>query len=313
VTLQQKWSQRLTSTYSRVLGRSIQYVDMNEQQALEGMLGMGTPEVMARGLIGLTSLMRIGFASPTFNTVSEMLYRHPYTFEQCLRHFVDQLTRDSTPKRYKFGILGSGDVARALGAGLIKHGHEVMLGSREANNEKAVKWASENGPLAKVGTFETTAMFAEIGIVAVVWTGVENALKLAGPDHFKGKIVIDVTNPIKMGTEGISLAVGHTTSGGELVQTWLPHAMVVKTWNIVGFSHMIDPTFKDGPPTMFVAGNDSDSKNLVSDLLKSVGWEALDAGDITGARLTEPLSIVWIKYEIANGGSTNHALKLLRK
>ena len=123
----------------------------------------------------------------------------------------------------KIGILGTGDVGRALGTGFVKHGHEVKIGSREAGNEKAEAWRQETGDKASTGTFAEAAAFGEIVVVSTLWTGTENALRLAGPDNFKGKTVIDTINPLDFSTGAPRLAVSGT-SAGEEVQKWLPGA-----------------------------------------------------------------------------------------
>jgi len=212
----------------------------------------------------------------------------------------------------KVGIFGTGDVGRALGTGLIGKGHEIMLGGREATNEKATKWVSENGDKAKYGTFEDAAKFGEIIIIATLWTGTENAIKSAKPETLKGKVVIDATNPLNFGPTGPSLAVGHITSGGEIVQSWLPESKVVKCFNIVGNMHMIDPKFPGGPPDMWIAGNDAEAKKAVTEILKTIGWSVIDTGDITGSRLLEPMCLLIVRYMMSSG-NFNCAWKLLRK
>ena len=106
--------------------------------------------------------------------------------------------------------------------------------------------------------------------------------------------------------------LGHTDSGGEQVQRWLPGVNVVKAFNIVGHAHMVEPAFPGGPPDMFIAGNDADAKNTVTEILTAFGWSTIDAGGIEGARLLEPLCILWVGYGLATG-TWNHAFKLLRK
>ncbi|HYM90422.1 MAG TPA: NAD(P)-binding domain-containing protein [bacterium] len=213
----------------------------------------------------------------------------------------------------RIGILGTGDVGRALGNGCISRGHDVMMGSREATNEKARAWAAEAGPRASAGTFAEAAKFGEVAVVATLWSGTENALRLAGPENLAGKVVIDATNPLRF-TEGKppSLALGHTDSGGEQVQRWLTGARVVKAFNIVGNAHMVDPRFPGGPPDMFICGNDAQAKQTVTALLTAFGWNTIDIGGIEGARLLEPLCILWVLYGVRSG-SWNYAFKLLRR
>jgi len=213
----------------------------------------------------------------------------------------------------RIGILGTGDVGRALGHAFVSTGHEVRLGSREANNEKAAAWARQAGPRASAGTFPDAAKFGELVVVATLWGGTENALRLAGPDNLAGKVVIDATNPLNFPPNAPpELAVGHSDSGGERVQRWLPKARVVKAFNTVGHAHMFKPQFPGGPPDMFICGNDAAAKQTVTEILKDFGWPSVDIGGIEGARLLEPLCILWVGYGLRTG-TWNHAFKLLRE
>jgi predicted dinucleotide-binding enzyme len=213
----------------------------------------------------------------------------------------------------KIGILGTGDVGRALGNAFIALGHEVKMGSRDAHNEKAVAWASTAGINASTGTFADTAKFADVIVLALLWSGAENALKLAGPESFSGKVVIDAINPLLFEPgKPLALAVGHTDSAGERVQRWLPSAHVVKAFNSVGYAHMFKPDFPGGPPDMFIAGDDGAAKQTVTGILSDFGWSTIDVGGIEGSRLLEPLCILWVGYGM-HTGTWNHAFKLLRK
>jgi predicted dinucleotide-binding enzyme len=150
-------------------------------------------------------------------------------------------------------------------------------------------------------------------VLATLWTGTENAIRLAGAKNFSGKVVIDVTNPLLYSPNELPrLALGHTDSGGEQVQRWLPDALMVKAFNTVGYAHMVDPAFPGGPPDMFMCGNDAGAKATVTGICTSFGWPTIDIGGIKGARLLEPLCILWVAYGIRTG-SWNHAFKLLRK
>ncbi len=213
----------------------------------------------------------------------------------------------------KIGILGTGDVGRVLGAGLARLGHDVMIGSRTPESDKLAAWREMAGERASTGTFAEAAAFGELVILATLWSGTENALRMAGPVNMAGKVVIDATNPLAI-TPGAppALAIGHTDSGGEQVQRWLPESRVVKAFNIVGNAHMVHPEFPCGPPDMFICGNDAEAKRVVTELCAELGWPTIDIGGIDGARLLEPLCMLWVKYGIATG-TRNHAFKLLRK
>ncbi len=213
----------------------------------------------------------------------------------------------------RIAILGTGDVGRALGKGLAGLGHEVKMGSRDPNNPKAKAWAAEAGPSVSVGDFANAARFAEMVVLATLWSGTENALRLAGQENLAGKVLIDATNPLTF-TPGAppALALGHTDSGGEQVQRWAPGALVVKAFNIVGNAHMVNPQFPGGPPDMFICGNDAGAKSAVTGILTGFGWNSIDIGSIEGSRLLEPLCILWVGYGMRTN-SWNHAFKLLRK
>lgn len=211
------------------------------------------------------------------------------------------------------GILGSGGVGQALGDGFVSRGHSVVLGAREKTNEKAAAWAAKHPGKGTAGTFRDAAAFGETLVLATLWSGTENALSLAGKENFKGKVVLDVTNPLVFEPgKPPRLALGHTDSGGEQVQRWLPEARVVKVFNTVGNAHMVDPKFPGGPPTMFLCGNDGAARAAVTGVCTAFGWETVDLGGIEGARLLEPLCILWVNYGAASG-TWNHAFKLLRK
>ena len=213
----------------------------------------------------------------------------------------------------RIGILGTGDVGQALGTGFISRGHQVRLGSRNAQNDKARAWASKNGPTASAGGFRDAAEFGELVVLATLWTGTENAIRLADPELCVGKVVIDVTNPLLFAPNELPrLALGHTDSGGEQVQRWLPGARVVKAFNIVGNAHMVDPDFPGGPPDMFICGDDAEARATVAGICTSFGWPSIDIGGLSGARVLEPMCILWVMYGI-RAGSWNHAFKLLKK
>jgi hypothetical protein len=213
----------------------------------------------------------------------------------------------------RIGILGSGEVGRTLGTGFADLGDEVKIGSRDPRKPELQEWVRSTGARASSGTFGEAASFAEIAVLATLWEGTENALRLAGAGNLRGKVVIDLVNPFVF-TPGKppSLAVGHDDSAGEQVQRWLPESRVVKAFNIVGKMYMVHPDFPGGPPDMFICGNDAAAKQAVAGICTRFGWPSIDIGGIEGARLLEPLANLWVVYGIRSG-SWGHAFKLLRK
>jgi predicted dinucleotide-binding enzyme len=213
----------------------------------------------------------------------------------------------------RVGILGSGNVGKALGLGFVREGHEVKLGTRSPAAPPLEAWLAQAGPRASTGTFAEAARFAELAVLATRWEGTENAIRLAGPEHLAGKVVIDVTNPLRFAPDAPpTLAVGFGDSGAEHVQRWLPGAKVVKAFNAVNYAHMYKPEFPGGPPDMFICGDDAGAKRQVSDICRAFGWPVTDIGGLEGARLLEPLAMLYVRIAI-QAGRWDAAWKLLRR
>lgn len=213
----------------------------------------------------------------------------------------------------QIGILGSGEVGQTLGLGFAQLSHEVKIGSREPGSDKLKPWLAKAGKKASTGSFEETARFADLAVLATRWSGTQAAIELAQAENLARKVVMDVTNPIlSEPNKPRQLALGHTDSGGEQVQRWLPHSKVVKAFNTVGSAHMVNPQFPNGPPDMFICGDDASAKQTVATLCKNFGWGVVDAGGIEGARLLEPLCLLWLAHGL-HTGRWDHAFKLLQK
>ena len=214
----------------------------------------------------------------------------------------------------KIGIIGSGTVGRTLGNAFLQEGYEVMLGSRDPLKAEIVKWQNEN-PTGSTGDFVQTAAFAEIIVLAVSGLVATNAIQIAGPANFYGKIVIDTTNPISKDPPVDAVLKFFTDLNESLMeklQKKLPQARFVKAFNIVGSGLMYKPSFGGVTPTMFICGNDADAKKEVTDILDLFGWETEDLGVAAAARSIEPLAILWCIPGFINN-DWYHAFKLLKK
>ncbi len=210
----------------------------------------------------------------------------------------------------KIGVLGSGDVAKALAAGLLKHGHDVTLGTRTP--AKLVDWIVKH-PKGRIANFADAARFAELVILAVKGSAAADVLRLAGAVNFAGKPVIDVTNPIADEPPVNGVLKYYTTlddSQMERLQREFGEARFVKAFNSVGNAFMVNPQFKEGKPTMFICGNDEAAKKIVVGILDQFGWEVADMGKVEAARAIEPLCMLWcIPGFLRNEWA--HAFKLL--
>jgi 8-hydroxy-5-deazaflavin:NADPH oxidoreductase len=215
----------------------------------------------------------------------------------------------------KIGILGSGIVGRVLGNAFIAEANEVMLGTRNVQKEDIVQWLLQN-PAAQAGSFEETATFGEILVLAMGGDVAEEVIKTAGIKNFKDKVVIDATNPIDHTRPPVNGVLPYFTTMDESLmerlQKLLPDAKLVKAFNSVGNNFMYKPDFNGQLPTMFICGNDEEAKKSVTKILDSFGWETEDMGKAEAARAIEPLCILWcIPGFIQNKWS--HAFKLLKK
>lgn len=213
----------------------------------------------------------------------------------------------------KTGVIGSGIVGRVLASAFLKEGYQVMLGTRDVNKEEVTKWQKEN-PGGSVGSFQETAQYGDIIVLAVGGLVAEDAINLAGKEHFFEKTVIDATNPIAAVPPENGVLKFFTSldeSLMERIQKLIPDASVIKAFSCVGNAFMYKPAFAGGPPTMFICGNNDKAKQQVTDILSAFGWETEDMGRVEAARAIEPLCILWcIPGFIRN--QWTHAFKLLK-
>jgi len=200
----------------------------------------------------------------------------------------------------KISILGTGMVGNALGTKLVQKGHEVTMGSRNAKNEAAQEWAASLGKRAHTATFRDAAAFGEIVISCTGGMHSMEALESVGAEPLRGKILIDVSNPLQQDQDG-SMILGfcNTYSLGERIQKAFPETRVVKALNTVNCEIMIEPSRVPGDHNLFVCGNDAAAKKDVTKYLNEwFGWKPdniIDVGDITAARGTEMMMPLWMR------------------
>ncbi|HWZ21372.1 MAG TPA: NAD(P)-binding domain-containing protein [Cytophagaceae bacterium] len=211
----------------------------------------------------------------------------------------------------KIAVFGTGMVGDTIGSKLIELGHSVMMGSRTDNNEKALAFVAKNKEQSSTGTYTDAAAFGEIIFNCTSGGGSIEAFKMAGENNLKGKIVIDVSNPLDF-SKGMppSLSVVNTNSLAEEIQKTFPSVKVVKALNTMWCGLMVNPAMiNGGDHSTFISGNDADAKEKVKEILKSFGWtekNILDLGDITTARGTEMYLPLWLRiFGATNNGAFN--------
>jgi predicted dinucleotide-binding enzyme len=212
----------------------------------------------------------------------------------------------------KIGVLGSGVAGKALATGFLKHGYEVKIGTSDVNKLK--EWKAGPGAKGSIGSFSEAAGYGEIVVLAVKGTAALEAVEKAGPGNLSGKTVIDVTNPIADAPPVNGVLQYFTSINDSLMerlQKAFPGIHFVKAFGMVGSPFMVDPQFPGGKPTMFICGNNDNSKSAVNNILVEFGWEVDDLGKVEAARAIEPLCMLWCIPGFLRNQWT-HAFKLLK-
>lgn len=216
---------------------------------------------------------------------------------------------------FKVGVIGSGDVARALTLGFAGTGHPTMLSNREKPSEDLIQWAKGQGNLVQCGSFAQAAAFGDLIVLATLGLATEQAIKKAGLDHFVDKTVLDATNPLDF-TQGFPpvLAGQVGDSGGERIQRLLARSEVVKVFNTVGNQVMFKPRFEGGRPDMFICGDHSMAKGQCTAILDSFGWNAVDVGGMGSCHYLESMAMIWIlSASMAKPQRWDQAFKMLKR
>jgi 8-hydroxy-5-deazaflavin:NADPH oxidoreductase len=212
----------------------------------------------------------------------------------------------------KIAIIGAGNVGGTLGtAWAQKAGHEIFFGVRNPASDKTRALLHALGGKARAGSPAEAAAAGDFIVLTTPWPQAEAAIRSLG--DVNGRIILDATNPLAKGPDGIVLEIGHNTSAGETVQGWAKGASVFKTLNTTGFGNMADPIFHGVKSIMFVAGDDTAKKPKVIDLVAQLGFDVVDAGPLRNARLLEAHAMLWIDLALARGLGRDWAFARLKR
>lgn len=209
----------------------------------------------------------------------------------------------------KIGIIGTGNVAANLGKALTHKGYHVMFGSR--TSQKAVDLAGEMEHYATGGTIANAVQYGEIVILAVPYRAIEDTLR--STDNYRGKIIVDCSNPIDWSSGSPELAFGQSTSAAEQIAKMLPDATVIKAFNTAYAAVMSSPFFGAHDASMFYCGDDTTAKQSVGKLITDIGFDAIDAGPLDSARLLEPLAVLLLRLGADQEKGKEIAFKLLSR
>ena len=202
----------------------------------------------------------------------------------------------------KIAILGTGMVGATIGSKLVQNRHDVRMGSRTADNEKAAAWLAGQTAgkgRASVGTFADAAQHGNVIFNCTAGSASLQALQMAGSDNLRGKVVIDIANPLDY-SHGMppTFTVCNTDSLGEQIQRAFPGAMVVKTLNTMNCKVMVEPSLVPGEHVVFMSGDEPAAKEQVKTFLThDFGWNprnVIDLGGIVTARGPEMVLALWV-------------------
>jgi len=207
----------------------------------------------------------------------------------------------------KIGLLGTGRLGTALGKIWAEKGHVIMFGSRDP--QKARKLANSIGSGASGGTYEEAAQFSDVVILAVPWSTAKETIKTAG--DLTGRIIIDSTTTAAPHLGGPLIEI--TPSASEKIAKWAVGAKVIKAVHTVGVESLNKLQFGSVQASLFICGDDLDAKSKVKQLGLDLGFDVIDVGPLTNARLIEPLGMLWIELAYKQGMGTDIAFKLLRR
>lgn len=208
----------------------------------------------------------------------------------------------------RIGIVGTGNVGGALGTAWARKGHAVLFGARDPGTAE-VKALVAGAPGSRATGVAEAAAKSDLVVLAVPWEATGEAVKAAG--DLAGKVLVDATNPLADRAQ--RLALPNTTSGAEEIAKAAPGAKVVKAFNTIGFNVMADATFPGGAATLLLCGDDAASKKAVAALASDLGFDPVDAGPLSEARLLEPFALLWIHLALFRGQGREIAFRLLRR
>jgi 8-hydroxy-5-deazaflavin:NADPH oxidoreductase len=207
----------------------------------------------------------------------------------------------------KIAVIGMGNVGGALGRRWAAGGHNIVFGIRDADDPKHQSEATAAG-VRVTGVREAVAG-ADVVALTVPWGAVPDALTSAG--DLSGKVLLDCTNPVTPDVSALQL--GMTTSAGEEVAKRAPGAKVVKIFNTTGAGNMADTNYGPSKPTMLYAGDDAVAKAVAARLASELGFDPVELGPLSTARLLEPLALTWITLAIRRQLGKDFVFQIVRR
>ena len=201
----------------------------------------------------------------------------------------------------RVGILGSGLMGGKLGTLFARAGHDVVF-SYARTKGKLARLAREAGPNARAGSPAEAAEGADAVLLAVHWSRVDDVLVQAG--SLAGTVVVTCSLP--MNADDTDLVIAHRTSGAEALARKRPKARVVSAFGTVPsevFFAVYEARDGERRPSLVYSGDDEEAKAEVATLIRDIGFDPVDAGQLTIARYSEPFTLLMgrLAYEGDDG------------
>lgn len=195
--------------------------------------------------------------------------------------------KPSQPDKAVIAILGTGDMGDSFGPRLAKLGYSVIYGSRNPESERVVALVERTGNGASAMTSDMAARNADIVFLALPWEPMEQVIKSLG--DMEGKTIIDLSWPAsELAADGY-FRMTTEPSGAEVIQGWIPKAMVVKAFGTTGTNVIDDPNDAGGLVTIPIASDHREAKEITARIAAELGLDPVDAGPLRMARNIEAM------------------------
>jgi 8-hydroxy-5-deazaflavin:NADPH oxidoreductase len=209
----------------------------------------------------------------------------------------------------KIAVIGMGAVGGTLGRRWAEGGHAVLFGAKDPNDADGKALLAKIKGKASLASVPDAVKDADVVVLAIPGEVAADVLAIAG--DLTGKILIDCTNPV--GGKVGNLTLGPELSGGEAVAKLAKGARVYKTLHQTGWENLSDPHYPGGKLVMFVAGEEPAGKTVVLSLVSELGFDAIDVGDLSAARMLEPFARLWVHLAMRRKLGRQIAFALMHK
>ena len=207
----------------------------------------------------------------------------------------------------KIAVIGTGNVGSALGPEFAALGHTIVYGSRTPMEQDVKDLVAKTGHGAMAMSQQDAVKGADIVVLAVPGNLAVDITKSLG--DLSGKIILDPTNVVNRGSaDGYADHGAPGTSNAERIQAAAPNAKVVKAFNTLNWTKMVDPQSSGGPVSIPIVGNDAGARATVAALVKGMGLEPVDLGPLRFANTLEEMLVIWANAR-SHGAAFNYYLR----